>query len=72
MAEERDRIEQIRARREKSSLESSLEQQQQMVRQRVARPIRAERVAEVAPAAPRAVKAGAPTPWLQDRVTLSL
>jgi len=72
MPEERDRIEQIRERRSKGRINPQASQQQQQVYRRVQRSPKVEKVGAVSATAAGAVRAGTPSPWLKDRVTLSL
>ncbi len=72
MAEEKDRIEQIRARRSKSKINAAQIGRERIVQQRVRQAPQVGQVGGVRTAPAGAVGAGTPSPWMQDRVTLSL
>lgn len=69
MAEDQDRIEQIRSRRRRDNIHPSLASGDQQTR---ARGVSVSKVGEVRPGAERVLGVDTQNPWLRDRVTLSL
>ncbi|MFP4497080.1 MAG: hypothetical protein ACLFQV_02620 [Vulcanimicrobiota bacterium] len=73
MADEQDRIEQIRSRRSREHIGGHQAQQPQVQNRHARQPIQARQISETQGQGGRVAGAGgASGPWLQDRVTLSL